>query len=434
MTEAMAPVQIAVLLREMFAQAIASAQPALCLPPHLATLPALNNGRLIVIGAGKASAAMAQVVEEHCEHWAGLIEGLVVTRYGYARPCRTIEIVEAAHPLPDEAGQSAARRMLELVRDLSPDDLVLCLISGGGSALLPLPLEGLTLDDKQQLGRALLKSGATISEINCVRRHLSAIKGGRLAAACHPARVVTLLISDVPGDDPMDIASGPTVPDPTSCADALEILRRYGIDTSRRLLDVLESGRGESVKPADPRLAGVDTRIIATPQMALEAAAQVARRAGLAAHILGDAIEGEAKDVARVMAGIALQVARRGQPFAPPCVLLSGGETTVTVKGQGRGGRNVEFLLALGIALAGEAGVYALAGDTDGVDGQEDIAGAMLGPDTLARALANNIRPKDALADNDGHGFFSALGDSVITGPTLTNVNDFRAIVVNVGP
>ncbi len=381
MTEPRPPAEPAALLREMFAQAIASAQPSRCVPPHLPTRPA---GRLIVIGAGKASAAMAQVVEEH---WTGPLSGLVVTRYGYDVPCRRIEIALAAHPVPDEAGQAAARRMLEMVGGLGPDDRVLCLISGGGSALLPLPVEGLSLADKQQVSRALLGSGARISEINCVRRHLSAIKGGRLAAACHPARVLTLLISDVPGDDPIDIASGPTVADPTTCADALEILRRYGIEASHRVLDVLERGIGESVKPSDPRLACAETRIVATPQMALEAAAEVARRAGLAVHILGDAIEGEARDVAKVMAGIALQVARRGQPFAPPCVLLSGGETTVTVKGQGRGGRNVEFLLALAIALGGEPGIHALAGDTDGVDGQEEIAGAYLGPDTLARAF-----------------------------------------------
>lgn len=412
------------LLRRMFDAAVASAQPARCIPLHLPAAPA---GRLVVIGAGKASAEMARAVEA-C--WPGELSGLVVTRYGYAVPCERIEIVEAAHPVPDAAGLAAAARMLSVVEGLSADDLVLCLISGGGSALLPLPAEGLSLEDKQQVNRELLRCGATIGEMNCVRRHLSAIKGGRLAAACHPARVVNLLISDVPGDDPINIASGPTVPDPTTCADALAIVRRYGLDLPPAVLDLLESGRGESVKPGDPRLARVQTHMIAAPQFALEAAAAVAWEAGLAAHILGDAIEGEARDVGKVMAGIALQVADRGQPFTPPCVLLSGGETTVTVRGRGRGGRNVEFLLALGVALDGHPAIHALAADTDGVDGQEEIAGAFLSPDSLARAWAQGLRPREALADNDGHGFFGALGDAVVTGPTLTNVNDFRAILI----
>ena len=419
------------LLRLMFAAAIASAQPSRCIPLHLPTPHTLGRGRLIVIGAGKASAAMARAVEDH---WAGQPEqlgGLVVTRYGYGVPCDRIEIAEAAHPVPDAAGLRAAERMLQLVQGLSADDLVLCLISGGGSSLLPLPLPGITLEHKQAVNRALLKSGATISEMNCVRRHLSAIKGGRLAAACHPARVLTLLISDVPGDNPMDIASGPTVPDPTTCADALAIVRRYGIALPPAVLDVLDSGRGESIKPGDPRIAGAETRMIATPQMALEAAAAVAHGAGVAAHILGDAIEGEARDVGKVMAGIALQVAERGQPVKAPCVLLSGGETTVTLRGQGRGGRNVEFLLSLGVALNGHPRIHALAGDTDGVDGQEEIAGALLTPDALARAWGKGIKPQDSLANNDGHGFFQALGDSVTTGPTLTNVNDFRAIFID---
>jgi glycerate 2-kinase len=411
----------------MFDAAIASAQPALCIPPYL---PAAPRGRLIVIGAGKASAAMARSVEDH---WPGPLSGLVVTRYGYAVPCARIEIVEAAHPVPDAAGLHGAQRMLDLVEHLTADDLVLCLISGGGSALLPLPAEGLTLDDKQAVNRLLLASGATIGEINCVRRHLSAIKGGRLAAACHPAQVLTLLISDVPGDRPLDIASGPTVADPTTCSDALGIVRRYGIDLPAAALGLLESGRGESVKPGDPRLAGAKVRIIATPQLALEAAAAVARRAGVAAYILGDAIEGEARDVGRVFAGIALQVAEHSQPVTAPCVLLSGGETTVTVRGGGRGGRNVEYLLALAIALDGHPRIHALAGDTDGVDGLEEIAGAHIAPDSLARAWAGGFRPKDVLADNDAHSLFTALGDSIVTGPTLTNVNDFRAIHIE-GP
>lgn len=412
------------LLQRMFAAAIASAQPALRVPAYLPEPP---WGQLLVIGAGKASAAMAQAVEQH---WSGKLSGLVVTRYGYSVPCERIEIVEAAHPVPDAAGEQAARRMLELVQGLSADDTVLCLISGGGSALLPLPLDGITLADKQAVNRALLKSGASIGEMNCVRRHLSAIKGGRLAAACHPAKVVTLAISDVPGDLPGDIASGPTVADATTCADALDIVRRYGIPLPPNVLEVLASGRGESVKPGDCRLASADFSLIATPQMALEAAAEVARVTGITPHILSDRIEGEAREVGKTMAGIAAQVAQHGQPFAPPCVLLSGGETTVTVRGNGRGGRNVEFLLALGIALGGQPGIHALAGDTDGVDGQEEIAGACLAPDSLHRAWAQGINPKASLDNNDGHGFFGALGDSIITGPTLTNVNDFRAILI----
>jgi glycerate 2-kinase len=411
-------------LRKMFAAAIASAQPEVCVPPHL---PAAPRGRLIVVGAGKASAAMARAVEKH---WPGPLSGLVVTRYGHAVPCEHIEILEAAHPVPDAAGLRAAQRMLERVRGLSEEDLVLCLISGGGSALLPLPAEGLTLEQKQDVNRALLASGATISEMNCVRRHLSAIKGGRLAAACYPARVLALLISDVPGDRPIDIASGPTVGDPTTSADALAIVRRYGIDLPKPVFDLLVNGRGESVKPDDPRLARASARTIATPQMALQAAAGAAHDAGFAAHILGDAIEGEARDVGKVFAGVALQVAERAQPFSAPCVLLSGGETTVTVRGGGRGGRNVEFLLSLAIALDGHARIYALAGDTDGVDGQEEIAGACIGPDSLARARVLGLQPQKMLTDNDAHSFFSALGDSVITGPTLTNVNDFRAILI----
>ena len=412
------------LLRAMFDAAIAPAQPGRCVPPHLPAPPA---GRLVIIGAGKASAAMARAVEDH---WPGPLSGLVVTRYGYHVPCRRIEIVEAAHPVPDAAGEAAARRLLALVQGLTADDLVLCLISGGGSSLLPVPLPGLTLADKQELNRRLLASGATISEMNCVRRHLSGIKGGRLAAACHPARVLNLVLSDVPGDAAIDIASGPTVADPTTCADALAILRRYAIDVPSHVRAVLESGAGETLKPGDARLPPIETRFVATPQMALEAAAEVARAAGVDAHILGDAIEGEAREVARTLAGIALQVARHGQPVAAPCVLLSGGETTVTLRGSGRGGRNVEFLLALAVALDGEPGVHALAGDTDGVDGQEEIAGATLAPDSLQRAWALGVRPRACLDDNDGHAFFEALGDSVITGPTLTNVNDFRAIFI----
>jgi hydroxypyruvate reductase len=412
------------LLRDMFSAAIASAQPALRVPDFLPQPP---RGRTIVVGAGKASAAMAKAVEDH---WTGPLEGLVVTRYGYAVACERIEIVEAAHPVPDEKGLEAAVRLMQLVSGLTADDLVICLISGGGSSLLPLPAKGLSLQDKQEINQALLASGATISEMNCVRRHLSAIKGGRLAAACYPARVVNLIISDVPADAANDIASGPTVPDSTTCADALAILRRYEICASPVAIALLEDSLTETLKPGDPRLPDIETHLIATPQLALEAAATKSLEAGIDVHILGDAIEGEARDVGTVMAGIAKQVSRRDQPFPAPCVLLSGGETTVTIRGDGRGGRNVEFLLSLGVALNGEPGVFAIAGDTDGVDGQEEIAGALLRPDTLERARDQGIRASERLENNDAHGFFQALGDSVITGPTLTNVNDFRAIFI----
>lgn len=391
------------LLRRLFDAAVAAAQPALVIPAHLPPPP---KGRMIVIGAGKASEAMARAVEDH---YPGPLEGLVVTRYGYGVRCERIEIVEAAHPVPDAAGLAAAKRLLALVQGLSADDQVLCLISGGGSSLLPLPLPGLTLAHKQAVNRTLLKSGATIVEMNTVRRHLSAIKGGRLAAACHPAKLLTLLISDVPGDDAIDIASGSTAADPTTCDDALAIARRYGIELPDAVRELLASGRGESIKPGDARLAGQALRLM----------------------ILGDAREGEARDVGKVLAGIALQVAQRGQPVPAPCVLLSGGETTVTVRGNGRGGRNVECLLSMAIALYGHPRIHALAADTDGVDGQEEIAGALLSPDTLARAWAAGLKPRDSLADNDGHGFFGALGDAVVSGPTLTNVNDFRAILVD---
>lgn len=408
----------------MFGAAIASAQPAICVPRFLPERP---RGRTLVIGAGKASAEMARVVEEH---WPAPLSGLVVTRYGHAVRCASIEIIEAAHPVPDAAGMAAARRMLDLVVGLSSDDLVLCVMSGGGSSLLPLPAAGLSLEAKQDINRALLASGASISEMNCVRRHLSSIKGGRLAAACHPARVVSLLISDVPGDRPMDIASGPTVGDPTTCAEALDIVRRYGIVLPDVARELLESGRGESVKPDDIRLARSSVSIIAAPQMALEASAALARRAGVQSYILGDALEGEAREVGKVMAGIASQISRRRQPVAPPCVLLSGGETTVSVRGSGTGGRNVEYLLSLAIALDGRRGIYALAGDTDGVDGQVDVAGAQISPTSLARARSLGLRPRDMLDNNDGHTFFAALGDTIVTGPTLTNVNDFRAVFV----
>ncbi len=413
-----------ILLRRLFDAAVGAADPALCVPRHLPPPP---PGRTLVIGAGKAAAAMARAVETH---WPGELSGLVVTRYGHGVPCERIEVVEAAHPVPDEAGRKAAARMLAAVRGLTADDLVLVLISGGGSALLALPFEGIALADKQQINRALLRSGAGIGEMNCVRKHLSAIKGGRLAAAAHPARVLTLVISDVPGDDPAVVASGPTVADPGTCAEALAILEAHRIDVPPHVRQLLASGAPETPKPGDPRLARSETRVIATAQAALAAAAEAARAAGVAPLILGDAIEGEAREVAKALAGMAKSCARHGVPLAPPCVLLSGGETTVTVKGQGRGGRNAEFLLALAVALDGAAHIHAIACDTDGIDGSEDNAGAWLADDTLARARALGIDARGRLADNDGYGFFAALGDLVVSGPTRTNVNDFRAIYI----
>jgi len=412
------------LLLAMFRAAIAAADPNLCLPPHLPPAP---RGRTIVVGAGKAAASMAKAVEAH---WQGPLSGLVVTRYGHGAACQRIEVVEAAHPVPDAAGRAAAARILESVQGLTADDLVLCLMSGGASALLTLPAPGLTLEDKQALNRALLRSGATITEMNCVRKHLSAIKGGRLAAAAAPARVVSLIISDVPGDDPSVVGSGPTVPDPSTYAEALAILARYGISEPKSAVDLLRTAPQETPKPGDPRLAGNTTTIIATALGSLDAAAKVARQAGYRTSILGDSIEGEARDVALVHAGIARHVARRGEPVAPPCVMLSGGETTVTVRGKGRGGRNAEFLLALGCALGGHPQMWALAGDTDGIDGTEDNAGCLLAPDSLVRAAALGVKATERLDDNDGYGFFAALGDLVVTRPTLTNVNDFRAILI----
>ncbi|QDW37378.1 glycerate kinase [Bradyrhizobium sp. KBS0727] len=412
------------LLKAMFEAAIDAASPRLRIPSFLPPPP---KGRTVVIGAGKASAAMAKAVEDL---WPGPLTGLVVTRYGHAVPCQRIEIVEASHPVPDENGHRAARRILEMVQGLGPDDLVLALISGGGSSLLSLPALGLTLEDKQSVNAALLRSGASIGEMNVVRKHLSAIKGGRLAAAAYPARLLTLVISDVPGDDPAVIASGPTVPDSSTFAEARAVMEKYGLTEPRSAIDHLMRAADETPKPGASRLANTRTVIIATPQLSLEAAADLARKSGVTPLILGDALEGEAREVGRVMAGIARQAALRSQPAPPPVVLLSGGETTVTVKGNGRGGRNVEFLLSLAVELDGLPGVFALAGDTDGVDGVEEIAGAIATPDTLARAVDHGISAKERLADNDGHSFFEALGDQIVTGPTLTNVNDFRAILI----
>jgi glycerate-2-kinase len=412
------------LLRAMFEAAVRAADPERVVPAFLPDPPA---GRTVVVGAGKASAAMARALERH---WPGPLEGVVVTRYGHAVPCERIRILEAAHPVPDANSEAAARAILEAVRGLGPDDLVIALISGGGSALMALPAPGLTLADKQAVNRALLRSGADIGEMNCVRKHLSAIKGGRLAAAAFPARVVTLAISDVPGDDPAVIASGPTVPDPTTFAEARAILVKYGIAEPAAVIAHLARAEAETPKPGDFRLARAEFRLVATPQRSLEAAAEVAERAGIRPVILSDAIEGEAREVAKVMAAIARQVRRRGQPARPPCVLLSGGETTVTVRGDGKGGRNVEFLLALAVALAGEPGIFAVAGDTDGIDGEEEVAGALVRPDSLERAARAGLDAKAMLARNDAHPFFAALGDRLVTGPTLTNVNDFRAVLV----
>ena len=418
----------------------AAVERALPLHSMAAHLPPPPRGRTLVLGAGKAGGAMAQALEALWPADAAL-EGLVVTRYHHIPPrpaglAQRIEVVEAAHPVPDAAGLAAAQRMLALTEGLTADDLVLCLMSGGASALLTLPADGLTLEDKQRINRELLASGAGIHEMNCVRKHLSRIKGGRLAAACAPAQVLTLTISDVPGDDPSVIGSGPTVPDTTTCADALAILARYGIAVPAVIDAALRSGALETPKPGDARFEGHAVRMVATPQQSLEAAAAAARAAGITPHILSDEIEGESREVGKVHAALARAVAQRGQPFARPCVILSGGETTVTVRRQpegtprGRGGRAGEFCLGLAQALQGQPGVFALAADTDGIDGVEDNAGASVQPDTLARAEAAGLKVAAYLDRNDAYGYFDALGDLVMTGPTHTNVNDFRALLV----
>ena len=408
------------LLLSLFEAAIAAAQPALRIP---AFLPPPPKGRLVVVGAGKASAAMARAVEDN---WQGPLAGLVVTRYGHGVACKHIEIVEAAHPVPDAAGMAAAARMMDLVRGLGREDLVLALMSGGGSAVLSDPAPPVTLEMFRALTSALLKSGANIVEINTVRKHLSTISGGRLAAAAAPARVLTLGISDVPGDDPSTIGSGPTVPDPTTLDDARAVLAKYGISPAPEIAARLADPAAETPKV----LPNAAYRMIAAPIQSLDRAAEIARAAGFAVHSLGPDLEGEARDVAAAHADLVRRIKGGRGPVAAPCVLLSGGETTVTVRGKGRGGRNAEFALALAVALDGLADVWALAGDTDGIDGTEDNAGAIVAPDTLARARTLGLSAQDRLADNDGYGFFAKLGDLVATGPTHTNVNDFRAIVI----
>jgi len=423
-------------LRALFDVAVAQALPGASLATFL---PAPPRGRTLVLGAGKAGGAMAAALDAAWPAEAPMT-GLVVTRYdsvppafaaAQARGTTRIEVVQAAHPVPDEAGRRAAARILKLARGLSADDLVVCLISGGASSLLALPAPGVTLEEKQAINGALLKSGAAIDEMNCVRKHLSAIKGGRLAAACAPARVVSLLVSDVPGDSPSVIGSGPTVPDPTTCADALAVLERHAIAVPARIRADLESGALETPKPGDATFANHEVHLVATPQQSLDAAAALARSAGLGAHVLGDDLEGESREVGKVHAALARQIVRRGQPFARPCVVLSGGETTVTVKQKGgRGGRASEFLLGCALALQGERDVWALAADTDGIDGVETNAGAFATPDTLERARHLGLSGRDHLDRNDAYSFFAGLGDLLVTGPTFTNVNDFRAILI----
>jgi glycerate 2-kinase len=412
------------LLNEMFQAAVSAAMPQYCVPAHLPPKP---SGRVIVVGVGKSAAAMAKAVEEA---WGDDLEGLVITRYGHHVPTRRIEVIEAAHPVPDENGMEGARRIFERVQGLTEDDLVLCLISGGGSSLFTWPPEGITLAELANINQQLLKSGAAITDMNTVRKNLSRSSGGRLAAAAYPARVVSLIISDVPGDNLAAIASGPTVGDTVTAADALAIIRRYRLDVPPHILTYLEQNPNPVVSPEDMRLSRTQNVLIATPQLSLEAAAKVAADHGYTPLILGNALEGEAKDVGIVHAGIAKQIKGYGQPLSPPCILLSGGETTVTVKQGGKGGRNSTFLLGLTLALQGLPGVYAIACDTDGIDGSEDNAGALMTPDIWARAEQLGINPAQYLETNDSYSFFAALDLLVETGPTLTNVNDFRAILI----
>jgi len=421
------------LLLHLYEVAVARALPGRVLAAHLPSPPNPARGRTLVLGAGKAGGSMAQALEAAWPEDAPLA-GLVITRYGHIPPGyapRRLELVEAAHPVPDAAGEQAAARMLALAQGLTQDDLVICLISGGASALLTLPADGLTLADKQSINKALLHSGAAIDEMNCVRKHLSRVKGGRLAVACAPAKLLTLAISDVPGDEPAVIGSGPTVADASTCADALAICERYGIALPPAAAEGLRSGAFETPKPGDVRFAGHEFRMLATPQMSLQAAAEAARAMGLTAHVLSDEIEGESREIGRMHAALARAVARRGEPFARPCVILSGGETTVSVKHKGgRGGRATEFLLGCALALQGEPGVHVLAADTDGIDGVEDNAGAFVTPDTLLRAASLGLSARDKLDSNDAYNFFAPLGDLLVTGPSFTNVNDFRALLI----
>ncbi|MBT7202810.1 MAG: glycerate kinase [Deltaproteobacteria bacterium] len=423
------------ILDQTLRAALQRSQPKICLPGYLKEIQETEKlpERIIVLGAGKASAEMANSLEDHWhgKDWGAKLCGLVLTRYGYGVPCKSIEIVEAAHPVPDETGLITAQRILNLAKSATDQDLVICLISGGGSALLALPCKGLTLQDKQALNRSLLNSGATIGEMNCVRKHLSAIKGGRLARAVQPARLWTLAISDVPGDDLSVIASGPTVPDPTTFSDALEILRRYRIQPTPAIQALLEAAQEETPKPGENIFSRNQVRLVATPQLMLEAAAKEAEQLGITPIILSDRIEGEAREVAKVHAAIAKQIKHRDQPINSPALILSGGETTVTVRGKGKGGRNTEFILSLLEALQGEEGISAISIDTDGIDGTEDNAGAWIDQNSFLKAKQLNLKPNDFLADNDTYRFFQQLGQLVLTGPTMTNVNDFRAIFVS---
>ncbi|MBT6725183.1 MAG: glycerate kinase [Deltaproteobacteria bacterium] len=423
------------ILDQTLRAALQRSQPKICLPGYLKEIQETEKlpERIIVLGAGKASAEMANSLEDHWhgKDWGAKLCGLVLTRYGYGVPCKSIEIVEAAHPVPDETGLITAQRILNLAKSATDQDLVICLISGGGSALLALPCKGLTLQDKQALNRSLLNSGATIGEMNCVRKHLSAIKGGRLARAVQPARLWTLAISDVPGDDLSVIASGPTVPDPTTFSDALEILRRYRIQPTPAIQALLEAAQEETPKPGENIFSRNQVRLVATPQLMLEAAAKEAEQLGITPIILSDRVEGEAREVAKVHAAIAKQIKHRDQPINSPALILSGGETTVTVRGKGKGGRNTEFILSLLEALQGEEGISAISIDTDGIDGTEDNAGAWIDQNSFLKAKQLNLKPNDFLADNDTYRFFQQLGQLVLTGPTMTNVNDFRAIFVS---
>jgi glycerate 2-kinase len=412
-------------LLDLYSGAVDAASANKCLPAYLPEAP--KKGRTLVVGAGKSAAVMARAVEEH---WRGDLSGLVITRYGHGAECQHIQVVEAAHPVPNAIGRRAADRIMQMVQGLTEHDLVLCLMSGGGSDLLAVPAPGITLEQKHAVNRALLKSGATISELNCVRKHLSAIKGGRLAIACAPAKVVTLVISDAPGGDPSITASGPTLPATTTCADALAILQKFHVEVPLNVLRFLESGAGRTPDPDDPRLMRNTHHVIASARQALEAAAEIARAAGITPHILSDGIVGEARDSGLMHAALARHVANQGQPFSKPCVLISGGQTKVAVRGEGRGGRNAKFLLSLATALGGHPDIHAIACDTDGIDGPGEYAGAVYQPDSIKRATHLGLRPQSMLEDNDGYGFFTALGDMIVSGPTRTSVNDFRAMLI----